>query len=308
MPLALDYRPKSLDDVIGNEPILKSISALLAREQKAIPHTWMLTGPSGCGKTTIGRIIATELGCDEADYLEVDSADFRGIDMVRELRKKMQYKPRKGAVSVYLLDECHKLSNDAQNALLKALEEPPPHVFFILCTTNPEKLIKTIHTRCQKFEVQLIEPGPMKDFLYEIAEQEEKKIPGRVLKQIAIDSLGSPRAALQILESIIDLDEADMEEAAAQSASRTNQTIDLCKALINKGGWKEVCTILDGLKGEEPESVRRSVMGYAAAVMKKGDLKRASRPYLVLSAFADRNTYDIGWHSILLACYEALSE
>jgi len=264
MPLHIDYRPDNLDEIEGNEAVVKALKSKL--KSKDIPHSFLITGPSGCGKTTIARIIKTELGCSDDNYKEVDSADFRGIDSIREIRKQMNTKGLGGGIKVYLLDECHQISKDGQSALLKALEDTPPHVYFILATTDPQKLLPTIKTRCTTYNVEPLTQAHMEKFLAEICDSEAKKVPEKVLAQIAMDSMGSPRAALVILDKVIDMKKKDMEEAAKQAAIQENQSIELYQAVIKKKGWKAISAIIKGLN-EEPETIRIKGMFYFEAVL-----------------------------------------
>jgi len=127
-PLHIDYRPKTLKEMEGNRSTVDSLQAVLSRESD-IPHAFLFSGSAGCGKTSLGRIVASELGCAPADFREIDTADFRGIDTIREIKNQARLKPLAGKVRVWLLDEFHKSTADAQNALLKILEEPPSHDF-----------------------------------------------------------------------------------------------------------------------------------------------------------------------------------
>lgn len=303
MPLAIDYRPKTFDKVAGNHQTVKALQAILNRERKDIQHAFLLTGPSGCGKTTLARIISEQLGCVGRDYTEVDSGQFRGIDTIRDIRNQMMYKPLEGKVRVWLLDECHQMSKDAMSAMLKALEDAPPHVFFILATTDPEKLLPTIKGRCAQFEVQPLDQDEMTDFLSTICRKERKRVPADVLKQISRDSMGSCRNALQVLDKIIDLDPEDMKVVAEQEASKENQVIDLCRALMKREKWPVVTQILKGLEKEDPEKVRLSVMGYASTVALNE--KDASKAYLILDVFKDP-TYNNGRAQLVWACYTCL--
>ena len=170
MSLFNKYRPTSFDEIKGNKQIISSLPELLQKDDR--PHSFLIHGPTGCGKTTIGRIIANELGCVGSDFREVDSADFRGIDTIREIRKNSLFKPLEGKVRVWLIDECNKLTNDAQNALLKILEDSPPHVYFVLCTTDPQKLIPAIKGRCAQYQVAPLLERELFGLLRKIARDE----------------------------------------------------------------------------------------------------------------------------------------
>lgn len=302
MPLAIDYRPFDFDEVAGNRATVQAIDAILSRNRKDVPHSMMFTGPSGCGKTTLARIVATRLGCKGADFTEVDSADFRGIDTVRSIRQQMHFKPMESACRVYLLDEVHQMSKDGQSALLKALEDTPSHVYFMLATTDPQKLLPTIRNRCVQFSVEPLGEQEMVNFLQEIVSAERKRVPPDVIKTIARDSVGSCRTALQVLEKVIDLPAEDMKAVAEQIAATENQVIDLCRALMAGKKWKEVAQILKGLESEEPEGVRRAVMGYCASVLLNGDTPQA---FVVMDCFRG-NFFDNGRAGLVMAAYEAL--
>ena len=149
MSLHIVYRPDKFEEVIGNKITVKTIQNKIHGIEP--PHAILLHGPSGCGKTTLGRIISSELGCkiNSNDFNELDIAQLTGVDTAREIRQNMSFLPMESKCRVWLLDEFHKASTSFQNAMLKALEDAPRHVYFILCTTDPEKIIKTVQTRCQ---------------------------------------------------------------------------------------------------------------------------------------------------------------
>lgn len=299
--LHIKYRPRSLKRFYGNETAVSSLSAVLSQEDP--PHTYLFSGPTGCGKTTLGRITAKMLDCADDDYTEVDSADFRGIDTVRDIRRNMYYAPLIGSRRVWLIDECHKMTNDAQNALLKALEDPPAHVYFILCTTEPEKLLKTIVGRCSHYVVSPLTDRQLEKLLKRVCKAEKKKVPQEVIEQIIEDSLGHPRNALQTLGQVINLDQDEMLEASQKATEEVSQSIELCRALFKKSSWKKVAAILKSMDKSDPESVRRHVLGYCASVLEKED---SSRAYLAMDAF-EEPTYNIGWPGIVLAAYRALN-
>jgi len=305
MSLAIEYRPRTLDEVVGNRATVKALDAVLSRDRGNIQHAFLFTGPSGCGKTTLARIVAERLGATEENYCEVDSADFRGIDTIREIRRNMMFKPMGGGpCRVWLLDECHQLSKDGQNALLKALEDTPDHVYFLLATTDPEKLLGTIRGRCATFEVSPLDEDDMVPFLREIAGSERKRIPPDIIKQIAQDSMGSCRNALQILDKIIDLPPEDMKEAAEQQAQQANAVIDLCRALMRREKWTDVAKIIKGLEKEDPEKTRLAVLGYCSSVLINSP-KDAAQAFVVMDCFRDP-TWNNGRSSIVMAAYEAL--
>ena len=223
MSLYRKYRPSSLSELRGNIEVVTSLQNLLSEDK--FPHAILLHGPTGCGKTTVGRIIATELGSQGLDFKEVDSADFRGIDTIREIRKNSQYKPVESKCRVWIIDECHKLTNDAQNAFLKILEDTPEHVYFVLCTTEPEKLIKTIRSRCLQMQMSPLSDADMSKLLRVTARAEGERLEKEVLDQIIMDSLGLPRTALQILEQVISVPDEQRLEAAKRSAENQSQIV-----------------------------------------------------------------------------------
>jgi len=273
--LTKKYRPNNIDEFFGNSVLKKSLAQQIKNKQ--IPQQILFYGDKGCGKTTLARICAKMLNCSEFDLREIDTADFRGIDTVREIRRTMGTKPMKGNTKVYILDEIHMLGrggdsskNEAQNSLLKALEEPPKHVYFFLCTTNPENLISTVKSRCVQYKVSPLAPKQMMNLLNYICEQEGTSISKEVNTQITKDVQGSPRDAIKILQKIIHLDEEDQLKAAQQAAKKEEITFNLCRALISKRPWKEIADMLKNLT-EEPESSRRIIRKYFATVLLNGN-------------------------------------
>jgi len=302
MNLYLKYRPTTLGEIQGNDQTTQTLESMLSDTDKC-PHAFLIHGPTGCGKTTIGRIIASDLGATGSDFREVDSADFRGIDTVREMRRQSQYTPLESDCRVWLVDECHKLTNDAQNALLKILEDTPSHIYFILCTTEPNKLLKTIRGRCNEFPVAPLDENQMSRLIRRVVKKEGKeRLPAEVQEQIYEQSFGHPRNALQILDQVLRVSPEDRLEVAKRASAEQTESIELCRALLGKSSWKTIREILSGLKDQDPESIRRHVMGYANAVLLKSDNEKA---HLILSEFFEP-LYNTGSPGLTCVCYSII--
>lgn len=297
MSLYNKYRPKSLSEMIGNQDVLEGLQTTLTKENP--PHAYLFHGPSGCGKTTLARIAASTLGCHDDDFREIDSADFRGIDTIREIRRQSGFQALHGQRRAWLLDEAHKISGDGQAALLKALEDPPEHVYYFLATTDPQKLLDTIRGRCATYKVSLLTELQMKRILRTVVKAEGDELEKEVYDQIIASAEGRPRNALQILETVLDTPAEFRLKAAKRTEEIATKTIDLCRALIGRKPWSEVRLILAGLKSEDPESIRQSVLGYCSAVLLNGDNNQAAA---TMEAFANP-TFNSGFPGVVYSAY-----
>ncbi len=302
--LARKYRPRDLDEIIGQESAVKTIEGLLSK--KKVPHQMLLTGPSGCGKTSAARIIRKRLKCDINDFTEINAAKDRGIDMVRDIAKSIRYKPltSKGT-RIWLIDEFHQVTGDASDALLKHLEEPPDHVYFMLATTLPEKLKKTIKTRCTEIRFNAVSEENLTKLIHRVAKAEKDSIGDDIAQKIAFNALGSPRAALVTLQSVLAVDKKHRLEAVLGEELKS-QGIQLCRELLKPNAqWDNVAKVLQGLD-EDPEQIRRLVLAYFSTIAVKPFNKAAFlRAMIVLEDF-ESNYFDSGRAGLILSCMRSL--
>src|SRR5438045_3168534 len=220
--IARKYRPQRFRDVVGQEHVTQTLSNAIA--QKRIAHAYLFVGPRGTGKTTVARIFAKCLNCTggpkvdfpdddpkakeiaegrSLDVLEIDGASNRGIDEIRELRDTARYAPASSKFKIYIVDEVHMLTKEAFNALLKTLEEPPAHVKFMFATTEPEKVLPTILSRCQRFDLRRIPVALIVKHLAHIAKLEKVKVEEAALYAIARGADGGMRDAESAVDQLI---------------------------------------------------------------------------------------------------------
>jgi DNA polymerase-3 subunit gamma/tau len=195
------YRPSTFAEVRDQDHIVSVLEGAIAKG--AIPHALLFSGGRGTGKTTLARIFARAIGTSEVDIYEMDAASNRGIDDIRELKEAVYTLPYESAKKVYIIDEVHMLTKEAFNALLKTLEEPPAHVVFILATTEEDKLLDTILSRCQVFRFRSPARSVLKETVLDIAQREGFTLEPEAADLIAIAADGSFRDALGVLQKVI---------------------------------------------------------------------------------------------------------
>ncbi len=252
--IARKYRPQRFREVVGQEHVTQTLARAI--EQKRIAHAYLFCGPRGTGKTTIARIFAKCLNCTGGpkvdfddndprcqeiaegralDVFEIDGASNNGVEQVRELRETCKYAPASSRFKIYIIDEVHMLSTAAFNALLKTLEEPPQHVKFMFATTDPEKVLPTILSRCQRYDLRRIPAALIAKHLTHIAELEKVKIDPAALYAIARGAEGAMRDAESALDQLISFCGEKIEEADVLSMfglTAQGQLLELSRAVL----------------------------------------------------------------------------
>jgi DNA polymerase-3 subunit gamma/tau len=215
------YRPQGFDDVVGQEPIVRTLRNAISAGR--VRQAYLFAGPRGTGKTSLARILAKALNCAQGptpdpdgtchacvaiangtslDVIEMDAASQRGIDDIREIRERVVLQPAEGRYRVYILDEAHQLTDAAFNALLKLIEEPPPHLVFVFCTTELQKMLPTVRSRCQTFVFSRPRLPELVKLLRRVADGEEIQAPDAALSLIARSARGSFRDAISTLDQL----------------------------------------------------------------------------------------------------------
>ena len=301
MEIYKKYRPKRFDRIFGQGKAVATLQSFF--NAKDVPHSMLFSGPSGCGKTTLARITAKKLGCKGRDFVELNCADFRGVEIAREIRLVMGLAPVEGRCRVWLLDEVHQLTGQAQNAFLKMLEDTPRHVYFLLVTTDPQKVLNTVRTRCTDISVTALDDDSIGALVDAMLQKLEVEISDVSKEKIVEVAQGSARKAMVLLNQIYMVEDEDEQLEILGSADTRAQAIELARALLNGRSWKEVAGILKGID-EEPEGLRYMVLGYCNAVLLGGG-KLANRAFIIMNSFAD-NFYDSKKAGLTMACYEVV--
>ena len=284
IPFHQKYRPKNLDDLVGQEIISLTLKQALLTNR--IAPAYLFCGPRGTGKTSSARILAKSLNCQKynepnpqpcdscelcksisegiaLDIIEIDAASNTGVENIREIIEKARFAPTQARWKVYVIDECHMLSTAASNALLKTIEEPPANVIFILATTNPERVIKTIQSRCQKFDFKRISTEKIYKHLVDIAKKENITFEDIALKLIAKRSNGGMRDAQSLLDQLSllpqGIDKNSVEELLGEVSE--NELLGLINSLIENNPellLKSCSKLYDS--GNEPISILEGLL------------------------------------------------
>lgn len=291
------WRPQDFDDLVGQEPIKKALTNAL--ETGRISHAYLFAGPRGTGKTSTARILAKALNCEKgptahpcnqctncreitegtsSDVVEIDAASNRGIDEIRKLREQVYFAPVSSRYKVYIIDEVHMITTDAFNALLKTLEEPPDHVVFILATTEPQKILNTILSRCQRFDFHRATVDEIARHLARVAAGSHIEATPQALRLMAIQADGGLRDALSLLDQCSVMASPVTEETVRQVLGLVGR--EKVRQLITQIGRRDLSGALDSLnqlleQGREMEQILAELMEYFRALL----LFQADREY-----------------------------
>ena len=284
------WRPQLWDEVVGQEPVVQTLRHALGSDHVA--HAYLFSGPRGCGKTTTARLVAKALNClapdpslrpdntcahclavNEGrflDLIEIDGASNNGVDNIRELREKINFAPGEGRYKIYIIDEVHMLSAGAFNALLKTLEEPPPHAVFILATTESFKIPATVSSRCQRFEFRRIPMTEIVGRLQSLCVQEQLDVEDAALEVVARQATGSLRDAISLLDQLVGgsghVTLAQAQELLGTSASQAvARVVDAVAEANLAGGLQVIHGAIDG--GADPRQLARQVVDYLRNLM-----------------------------------------
>lgn len=302
MSLYEKYRPQDFDAIIGNTPLIASMEAYLKLENHS--HAILFMGSTGSGKTTLANILARKLGAKGVDIIEKNVGDLRGIDDARDILPQLRTRPIESPVKVFILEEVQMGMAGFFNLLLRPLEETPAHVYFILTTTEPQKIPETIRNRCVKFTVQPLPESRIAYLLQRVADAEGKPLPNEIKDHISRVSQGIPRDALSMLENVLLLEPDQQVRAIQQITTEESDVIELCRALASQLDWAKVSKILTNLQGTNIEQVRITVLNYFNKVLlSKGEKDPVA--YFVIENFKD-NFYSSGKAGLTKACFDSI--
>lgn len=308
MNLITKYRPNSFSDVIGQDAVVRSLQTIIKKKDSQV---FLFVGPHGTGKTSLSRLVAKAFGVDEKQIEngEIDAATHTGIDSMRVVQDTLHYRPfgDSGMRSI-TIDECHRLSANAWDSLLKVLEDPPLHVIWCFCTTDPKKIPKTLLSRCSKFELRLLNDKDLGELYDYVCEQEKITLPDDVADLLIKEAKGSPR---QLLSNIVVGRTAKTKKEAAillQTAIESDVTLEICRFVANgQGSWSSCMAILNKLEDDNFEGVRIIITRYLVACLKSAKTNDAAGVFLEkLDAFSVPYNQSEGIAPLLLSIGRAM--
>jgi DNA polymerase-3 subunit gamma/tau len=284
------WRPQTLDELVGQEHVVRTLRNALTSGR--IHHAYLFTGPRGTGKTTTARLLAKavnclapegERPCNECpicqavnegrllDLIEIDAASNTGVDDVRELRERVGFRPNEARYKVYVIDEVHMLSNAAFNALLKTLEEPPPHAIFVLATTEPHKIPATVLSRCQRFDFRRIPVSKIVARLEWLTEQEHIQADREALTLIARQATGSMRDAESLLDQLASYEESGITAMVVHATLGTGvvEAVDQVIDALSQGDVAQGLTVINTAvdEGADPRQFARQIVDHLRTLL-----------------------------------------
>lgn len=303
MSLYHKHRPTSLKAMHGNKAALHSLANELAKPIDAMNHYFLLTGLSGCGKTTLARIIAETVGADPGDIHEINATVYNKKEDAEELAQKLSFFPMYGPLTVYFIDEVQICTSGWWNIMLKYLEDTPKHVVFILGTSEAHKVrglnSGAAFNRACHVEVRPLTAKQMFALLDDVISAEGITVPDEHIQAVVNAADGSPRQALTMLEKVIpakSLKDVESLLATAGNAEESAEIKDLCNALMKGHSFATAAKILAKLRNQEPETIRRGVIGYLSSVaLSNGDKRLAD----IVGIWAEHTTYDSGFATLV---------
>ena len=284
LALYREWRPKTLQEIVGQDHVKATLTNALL--QNKVAHAYLFSGPRGTGKTTAAKILAKALNCTSRkeaepcnqclscqnidtgtalDVLEIDAASNRGIDEIRDLREKVKFASSEGKYKIYIIDEVHMLTNEAFNALLKTLEEPPANVVFILATTEAHKVPLTILSRVQRFEFHRISADDITSRLKQVCQTMGREVEDKALRVIAFKAEGGLRDALSILDQCLLLEDPIKEQHIYQIIGMVGESFsaDLFDCLLEQDYAKTLSQLEKGISlGRDPRQIIRELLDY----------------------------------------------
>lgn len=264
------YRPQEFNQVYGHEAVLGPLRRILG--EPSHPHAYLITGPSGVGKTTIARLIGFTLG---AIITEIDAASHSGVDDMRELVDLSQYMSlQRGGNCMYIIDECHTLSRNAWQALLKVAEEPPDHFYLALCTTEPDKVPATIKMqRAYQVTLRPLPPTTIEAFLTAICDAERVTLYGEVFTFIVQHAEGSPRKALQLFLAVANTSSREEARQIVSEASTGDAITQVCQLLLRGGKptWANIKPLLARIEDDAFDAAISHLGNYLVSVLVRTD-------------------------------------